>query len=294
MVGTVNTIIPPAWPQSQRGEATFIENPKDCAAVDLAFMGKDSAQMAVGRWGLASGWRDHQGRFNTFKDRLNVAQDRPRHVLQVDSLMPLAKHDDTVKMAEEIMARCKMMRITPEWLAIDKTGYGFGTWSHLNKVWGEVFGIAWNEKATERKICSEDLESAQKQCDGVMSEMWWAFRRWIDPRCNAILINPIIPTQPIHTQLTSRRYKNSKTGIKVEPKEEYMTRNAGVSPDEADALVMLVHVVRKNSDVIPGLTGEQAPSKNSVGQSGFKFTSVKDSPSIETDDSICASGAGEY
>jgi hypothetical protein len=28
------------------------------AAVDLAFMGADSAQMAVGRWGLASGYND--------------------------------------------------------------------------------------------------------------------------------------------------------------------------------------------------------------------------------------------
>lgn len=293
MVGTVNTIIPPQWPQQQRGEATFIDNPELYGAVDLAFMGKDTAQLAYGRWGLASGWRDHLGAFTTFKDRLNVAQDKPRHVLQIDVILPLQKHDDTVKMAEEIIAKCKMLNIKPENLAIDKTGYGFGTWSHLNKVWGEVFGIAWNEKATERKILSEDMDSAEKQCDGVMSEMWWAFRRWLDPRCSAILINPIIPPQPIHTQLTSRRYKTGKNGIKVEAKEEYMSRNQN-SPDEADSLVMLVHAVRKNSDVIPGLHDEQRPSKERERGGGFKFTSVKDSTMVEVADSIAGDGESEY
>jgi hypothetical protein len=294
MVGTVNNVIPPGWPQSQRGEVTFIENPQICAAVDLAFMGKDSAQMAIGRWGLASGWRGHDGVFKPFKDRLDVSKNKPHHVLQIDQILPMAKHDDTVKMAEEIMGRCKMLGIVPEWLAVDKTGYGFGTWSHLNKVWGEAFGISWNEKATERKILSEDLEGADVQCDGLMSEMWWAFRKWIDPRCEAVFINEIIPPQPIHTQLTSRRYKTGKNGIKVEPKEEYMTRNAGVSPDEADSFVMLVHVVRKNSDVIPGLVEQQQPVKSDTGGTGLKFTSIGKMVNVDSDDSICASGQDAY
>lgn len=251
--------------------------------------------MAVGRWGLASGWRDHLGAFHPFKDRLDVSKDKPHHVLQIDQLLPMAKHDDTVMMAEEIMGRCKMLNITPEWLAVDKTGYGFGTWSHLNKVWGDVFGVSWNEKATERKILAEDQDAADKQCDGVMSEMWWAFRRWLMPQCAAVLINPIIPQQPIHTQLTSRRYKTGKNGIKVEPKDEYMARNGGVSPDEADAFVMLVHVVRKNSDVIPGLVEQQQPSKAKGGMDALRFTSVKEMNQYpDSDDAICVSGKDEY
>ncbi len=294
MKGSVNTIIPPAWPQDARGEATFLETPQTVASVDLAFMGKDSAQMAVGRWGLASGWRrGTDGKFVEFVDRLNIAQPKPRHVLQVDQILPLSKHDDTVKMAEEIIGRAKMLRIDPEWVAIDRTGYGFGTWSHLIKVWGPVYGISWNEKATETKILAEDQEGANKQADGVMSEMWWAFRRWIDPTCCAILINPIIPPQPIHTQLTSRRYATGKNGIKVEPKEQYKARNQS-SPDEADALVMLVHVVRKNSDVIPGLVEAQTPKSSEEG--GIKFESVRNMVSVEKDDSIAMDGdeKGDY
>lgn len=289
--GSADVIIPPSWPQDARGEATFIEPPIDYAAVDLAFMGKDSAQMAVGRWGLASGYRDYMGKFHKFTDRLNVSQEKPRHVLQIDQILPLAKHDDTVPMAEEIIGRCKAINIQPRYLAIDKTGYGLGVYSHLLKVFGECHGISWNEGATERRILAEDREGADKQCDGVSSEMWWAFRMWLNPSCRAILINPIIPVQPIHTQLTSRRYRPSTNkGIKVEKKEEYMARNANHSPDEADALVMLVHVVRATSDVIPGLVEHQVPGKEANNKERINWRNFKEMPSLDGEDSICVDG----
>ncbi len=288
---TIDVIIPPAWPQEARGEAVFIETPTNCGAVDLAFMGKDSAQMAVGRWGKASGWRDQFGKMKLFTDNLNVAQNKPRYVLQIDQILPLSKHDNTVTMAEEIIARCRALEIKQEWLAVDKTGYGFGVHSHLTKVWGDVFGVSWNEKSTDKKILAEDQEGADSQCDGVMSEMWWAFRRWLEPSVRAILINPIIPPNPIQTQLTTRRYKAGTTkGIKVEKKEEYMARNAQVSPDEADSLVMLVHVVRRNSDVIPGLSEQSQPGKNINGRDGIKWQSLKSMVSVEVEDSLCATG----
>lgn len=291
MKGDVNTIIPPQWPQEARGEATFIENPEVFAAVDLAFMGKDSAQMAIGRWGLASGWEDHMGRFQPFKDRLNAAKDKPRHVLQIDQLIPMEKHDNTVRMAEEIMGRCKMLRIDPDHVAVDKTGYGFGTWSHLCKVWGDVLGIAWNEKASELKILAEDQNGADKQCDGIMSEMWWAFRRWLDPSCRAVLINPIIQPQPLHTQLTSRRYRTGAKGIKVEAKEEYKSRNQN-SPDEADAVIMLLHLIRQTSDVIPGLV-EHQNNRPEPGQTHIKLYSMKNYVNVEADDSISSDSTDE-
>lgn len=289
MKGSVNTIIPPGWPMEARGEAVFIENPQVMAAIDLAFMGQDSAQMAIARWGLASGWRDYNGKEVKFIDRLNVTAHRPRHVLQIDQIIPLEKHDDTVTMAEEIMGKCKIMRIPPEWVAIDKTSIGLGTFSHLNKVWGSVHGIAWNEKATPHKILSEDKEGADGQCEGIMSELWWAFRRWLDPRCTAILINPIIPTQPLHTQLTHRRYRHGKNGIKVEPKEEYKARN-GKSPDEADALMMLVALVRKNSDVLPGLVEQSQSRRPDTMDSEIKFQRVSKYKSIDSEDSISLDG----
>ena len=291
IVGSQNTLIPPAWMQEQRGEAVFIDNPVTLASVDLAFMGEDSAQMAIARWGMASGWRNFKGEYTEFKDRLNVSQAKPRHVLQIDQILPLSKHNDTVKMAEEIMGRANMLGVLPQNVVIDKTSIGLGTYSHLQKVWGDVHGIAWNERATEGKILAEDKEGADKQCDGIMSEMWWAFRRWLDPRCSAILINPIIPTQPIHTQMTSRRFRNGKNGIKVENKDEYKSRNAGKSPDEADSLVMLVSLVRKNFEILPGLVEQTVPRKPSEGAQDIKFIPVKQTMvPIHNDDSMDPDG----
>lgn len=287
--GSVNTVIPPSWPQEARGEATFVDTPTDLCAVDLAYMGKDSAEMAVGRWGLASGYRDIQGQFHRFKDRLDMSKDKPRHVLQIDQILPMEKHDNTIRMAEEIMGRCKMLNIKPENCAIDSTGIGFGTGSHLKQAWGSVYCISWNEKSTEAKILAEDSQGADKQADGVMSEMWWALRRWIDPTCRAVLINPIVPPNPIHTQLTSRRYKTTKNGIKVESKEEYKSRNQH-SPDTADAIVMLVHLVRHVSDVLPGLVEQTQASKDVRGTSSIKFQSIKDNINMDEPDSISDDG----
>jgi hypothetical protein len=121
--------------------------------------------------------------------------------------------------------------------------------------------------------------------------MWWAFRRWLDPSCRAILINPIIPPQPLHTQLTSRRYRTGAKGIKVEAKEEYKSRNQN-SPDEADAVIMLVHMIRQTSDVIPGLVEHQINRPES-GQSNIKLYSMKSYVNVEADDSISIDGADE-
>lgn len=290
MKGSVYTIIPPDWPQKCRGECTFIEVPDVLASVDLAFMGKDSAQMAVARWGLASGYRDGNGEFKAFYDRLNISRTKPRHVLQIDQILPMEKHDDTVLMAEEIMGRAKMLGIKPDNLVVDKTSIGLGVHSHLNKVWGSSMGISWNEKATSVKILSEDFEGADMQCDGIMSEMWWTFRRWLDPHCHAILINPIIPSAPTNTQLTSRRYSTSKNGrIKVESKDAYKARNGGTSPDEADSMIMLTMLVRKNSSVLPGLVEHE--TRHEENNAPIKFEQVKNIVSYEKDDSISEEGS---
>ncbi len=188
------------------------------------------------------------------------------------------------------MGRAKALGIAPEWMAVDRTSIGLGTYSHLAKYWGDCLGIAWNEKATERKILMEDKEGASAQCDGVMSEMWWAFRRWLDPICNAILINPIIPPQPINTQFTTRRFSSGKgKGIKVESKEVYKARN-NVSPDEADSIIMLVHLVRQKGTIIPGLMEQSVPNKETGGDVDWRPALPVAYASIETEDSITPDG----
>lgn len=279
--GSNRNIVPVTWPQEARAEAIFVETPIVVASVDLAYTGSDTAQMAVGRWGLASGYRpqtpitgpDGMPRAVVeFRDRTNVKAARPRHVLQIDQIIALSKHDDTIMMAQEILARCRQLGVRPENCIVDKTGVGQGTYDHLKAVWGDIQGIHWAEGATEMKILAEDVDPASKQCDGVMSEMWWTFRRWIDPTVKAILINPHIQTHPINTQLTSRQYDTGKKGIKVESKEVYKARNQK-SPDEADAMIQLTLAVRRITDTLPGMVERPKPTtRTSVADDGMITT----------------------
>lgn len=295
--GTRNNIIPGTWPQESRGEATFIETPIIVCSVDLAYMGADTAQMAVGRWGLASGYKPDRPFIGTtgvpqtfidFRDRTNIKTARPRHVLQVDQLIPLSKHDDTIMMAQEILARCRQLGVRPEHCIVDCSGIGQGTYDHLKAVWGDVVGIKWSSGATDMKILAEDVDPASKQCDGIMSEMWWAFRRWLDPTVKAILINPIIAPQPIHTQMTSRQYETGRKGIKVESKEAYKSRNQK-SPDESDAIIQLTMLVRMVTDTLPGMVekpkAQAAPERNNdlVIQSPSKPEPIEELDSITED-----------
>jgi hypothetical protein len=43
----------------------------------------------------------------------------------------------------------------------------------------------------------------------------------------------------------------------VESKDEYKARNAGKSPDEMDAVVMLLHLIRMRGGVIAGIVEQQ-------------------------------------
>ncbi len=297
MKGSNNNIIPPMWPHEARGEATFIERPVLVAAVDLAFMGEDTAQMAVGRWGLASGYKTEHAilgpdgvpnNFVNFHDRTDLKRNRPRHVLQIDQLIPLSKHDDTILMAQEIIGRCKRLGIAPENVGVDKTAIGQGTYDHLKSAWGDVIGVMWSEGASDMKILAEDQAPASAQCDGIPSEMWWTFRRWIDPTVRAILINPIIHPQPLNTQFTSRQYDTGKKGIKVESKEKYKARNQK-SPDEADSVIMLTYVVRKITDTLPGMVERPVSTPERQTADVVVQTPAKQQPT-EDDDAVGQEG----
>lgn len=249
-----NTIIPPAWVQGQRGEAIYIDKVTHYAAFDLAYQGQDKAVMGVARWGLASGWRKFNGQTIQFEDRLNPGRKKARHVLTIDQIITLPKSADAVVMTQEMMGRCKIMEILPENVAMDKTGNALGTFSHASKYWGNVLGIGWGEGATEGIVVAGDKAKACDLYEGIPSEMWFTFKRWLDPVVCAVLVNPLVPTSPVNTQLTSRRFRYVKNQrMRIESKDEYKARNGGISPDEADVFVMLTFLARARGGVIPGI-----------------------------------------
>jgi len=254
MKDSANTVIPPEWLQTQRGEAVYVSAVKNLLSADLAFQGRDKAVMVLARWGLAAGWRKERGEMVFFEDRLNSGERKARHVLTIDQVFILPKSDDTVTMTQELMGRAKQLMVDPENVCLDMTGNALGVWSHTTKFWGNVLGINWGEKATELRVLSDDMGTANDVYDNLPTELWFSFKRWLDPRVCGILINPIIPTTPLYRQLSSRRYSTVKDHkSRVESKDNYRARNGGISPDEADAFIMLPHLIRSRFPTIPGM-----------------------------------------
>ncbi len=269
---SANTIIPPDWASTQRGEALYVGKVDNVASVDLAYQGADKAVICVGRWGLAYGWRNQSGKKIEFVNRLNPSQKQPRHVLTIDQFLTMPKSLDIMGVTQDVMGKCKLMKITPDWVSMDATGNASATYSHAVSYWGHVLGINWAEKATEMKVLSDDLMKADERFDGVPSEMWFAIKHWMDPNVCAVLFNPTIQSQDLYSQMTTRRYEHMKNGkLKVEAKDKYKARNGGKSPDEMDAAVMLCHLVRVRGGVTPGII-EQKNRNEGKGSSGLPVT----------------------
>lgn len=248
-----HTIIPPAWMQSQRGEPLYVGAVTNFVALDPAFDGADKAMMGLFRWGLAAGWTDANGVMHWFTDLVDLNTRKPHHALVLDQLFQLPKTPHTVEIIQEVQGRCKAFGIGPENVIMDRNGGGQGVWSHAVKFWGEVTGVASQERSSDTKVVAEDLQTAYDMYDGKSTELWFAVKRWLDPMVSAVFINPMTPTQPLFSQMTTRRYRPVKGGrVRVEPKLEYKARNLGASPDEADILCLGVEFVRLTSDIIPG------------------------------------------
>jgi len=268
------TIVSAAWMQTQRGEPIYVNTVKNIGILDTALQGADKALFGVGRWGEASGWIDYKGNITTFKDRTNPDKEITRYVAVLDQIFQLPKTESTVQIIQEVMGRCKTMGISSEDLVMDRTGNASGTYSHAKTYWGDVLGVDFGTKSDDTKVLAEDLNTAYDLYDGKVTELWFAAKRWMDPTVCALLVNPIVPTSPLFTHMTTRRYRNVKGGrVRVEPKEEYKARNQGVSPDEADILCMLVEWCRQRGGVTPGIV-EKRDRDNPIMKDAEKVSTV--------------------
>lgn len=248
------TIIPPSWVQTQRGDPIYVGTVSNIAALDTALGGGDKAVFTVGRWGEAAGWRKMNGETEWYTNRADPTQKITKHVCVADQIFQLAKTPSTVEIVQEVMGRCKQMGIPPENVVMDRGGNAAGVWSHAKTFWGDVLGIDSGERASETNMLSDDQMTAYDVCQLKASELWFAFKRWLDPVVCAFLINPIVPTAPLFTQLTTRRYHNIKGGkVQVEAKEVYRARNSGASPDEGDTILLLVEWCRQRGKFLPGI-----------------------------------------
>ena len=276
------TIVPPSWMQSQRGDPIYVGHVENIGIHDTALAGSDKALFGVGRWGEASGWTDISGVIKPFFDRTNPGLKITRYVAVLDQIFQLPKSDSTVEIVQEIMGRCNALGIKPFNLALDKTGNASGVYSHAKTFWGDILGVDFGSKSEETKVLAEDLNTAYDLYDGKVTELWFAMKRWMDPTVCAFLISPIVPTAPLFSHITTRRYRNVKGGrVRVEPKPEYKARNQGVSPDEADIACLLVEWCRQRGGVTPGMVEKRDDRTPDDGREKQGMGNVDEPDSLE-------------
>lgn len=236
-----------------RGEFEFVEEPQIVAGFDVALEGEDTAFLAVGRYGRASGFRrmptnEHpQGEMVIFKD--SSGRRHYRSVLQVDQLIALPKND-TTRMAAALKDICRNARIRPEWLGIDRTGNGAGVHDIMRATFGEAtHGFNPSTSSTDMKILHEDTELPSESYSLLATELWFAVRKWLE--VGVLKFSPTISTVPLWGELTGRRFAQAERGkAKVESKAAYKSRG-NKSPDRADSLTLLLHTVRTQTRTVP-------------------------------------------
>jgi hypothetical protein len=256
--GAIYCVIPSMLVYKLRAEFMFGEEPTNCGAADLALEGNDNAEFAVGRFGKAVGIRfaptfeNPEGREILFKDKNGKRV--LRWALQIDQVFPLER-GDTVKMAEQVKANAIKFHIPPGWLMLDRTGNGSGVHDLLKSLWSpEVRGVNYQESATDRKILEEDTKTAKEEYERVVSELWFAFKKWAE--FDLVKIKPTALDEELTKELTGRRYMSGKL-TRVEVKTEYKSRG-NPSPNKADAVTLLLHGVRVASSCVPSALAPDA------------------------------------
>jgi hypothetical protein len=237
------------------GEYVFTETPKVCAGVDVALEGEDTAVMCIGRCGHASGWRKPitplhpSGEFISFKGP--KGEPVRKYVLQVDSMFNLPK-GDTTRLVAAIVDTARKADVDGAYLGIDRTGNGAGVHDMVVATYNVATkGVNPSTSPTEKRILQEDQKLPCDEYAWLISEMWFAVRKYA--QYGYIKIHPNVPQDPLFHELTGRCTEPGGIKTKVESKKAYKSRG-NRSPDKADALTILLHAVRLNLGAPPSAT----------------------------------------
>jgi hypothetical protein len=249
--GMAMGIITPAMMDNSLGIVRFIGPVVPLAAFDLALEGNDQVMCSYGRFGLSDGWTPQSGQFINFKS--------PRVVLQLDSQMPFPKKP-TLEQTQAIMKFCKQMKISPNWLVVDRTGNGAGIHDSLVSLYGsEVMGVNYSWAASEHHILGDDSQRANELYNGVVTELLFGLAKYLE--FEYLKISPSFRNEDLIRQATARRYKQKGKGmVRVESKGEYCKRTRSKSPDALDSLSMLVYLMRLRGGAVATMN-EVKPEK---------------------------------
>lgn len=250
--GVALSVVPQGFLLNVKGTPVWYERPRMAAGVDLALQGSDSARFALGEWGLATSMifppslQHPTGNTVVFKDE--NGRNRPRYVLVLKQIFHIA-NGDTIAMADSVISLARKTGVAPDWMALDRTGNGQGVVDLIRHWWDtRIQGINFTEGCSEMKMMAEDRETPKDLYDRAHTEIAFGVRRFLE--FGYLKFDPAVNDYELASQLTSRQYLATGKKVQVESKDSWKSRNAGKSPDDADAVGILVWAVRKASGEI--------------------------------------------
>lgn len=215
-------------------------------ACDPALEGGDNCSLVLGRMG-------------------RLAKDPNKTAVEANAWITIKRKNTAVPVThdygEQIYAHLINAGIKPENFACDCTGNARGISDHIQFLFKEkTLALEFGAKPTDMFVTTEDTTRASDRFDRFVSELWYVSREWM----KFGLVSILNPPRSLSVQLEGRLYKLVNRKIRIETKDEMKERNI-CSPDEGDALMMLVFLARSRSKTgTPGLA-----------QQGKKFDPLK-------------------
>ena len=155
------------------------------------------------------------------------------------------------------------MKISPNWLCVDRTGNGAGIHDSLCSLFGsEVMGVNYSWAASDTHILGDDSQKASELYNGVVTELIFGLAKYLE--FEYLKISPSFRNEDLIRQATARRYKQKGKGlVRVESKGDYCKRTRSKSPDALDSLSMLVYLMRQRGGAVATMTEKKAEAPRS-------------------------------
>ena len=201
------------------------------ASCDPAFEGGDACILVLG----------YTGRLASDPKKTIISASRFIRINRKNTAVPI-----TIDFAEQIIALCKKHGVKPGNFAIDCTGNALGLSDYIKHTWAhDTLAVAFGGKPTDLKLTIEDTTRASDRFDRFVSELWYAAREWM--KLGLFHVEQPVPHELLF-QLESRTYEMRGQKIRIETKDDMKARGLD-SPDFADALCLLVHLVRTRAEI---------------------------------------------
>lgn len=210
-----------------QGKFEFLGDAVPIASLDPAF-GGDECKLLIGRLGGVSGGRK---------------------AIQIDEhitipIPAISKDEIDYVVARKTIAELKQRNIQPHQFGTNATGTGRGVHAIIAGEWSpQIHRIEDIGQCTDRPSSTADGRPAKEVYDRAATESWFSAREILQSSQLKGLYRDAI------VQLCSRVYGYLGRKYRIEPKDEFKAR-LGRSSDDADCVILLCEVARRNGLVI--------------------------------------------